>query len=104
MSITYEQFHVEMPDDILIPQPECNVLAISEAIYGDLAEKFNNADYFRDMAILAPTLDDVQEVNDFLIDQISGDVRSIDISLLHLIAGKNYCSKLIYIYLYYIRA
>ena len=40
-------------------------------IYGDLIEKYYD-DYFRDRANLAPTRDDVHEVNERLIEQIPG--------------------------------
>ena len=72
-NITDEQFEVEMPNDILIPKSNDNIMSIAYAIYGNIKEKFREDNYFRDRAIIAPTLEDVQEVNDFLINLLPGD-------------------------------
>jgi len=74
-NITDDQFQVEMPIDILVPKANDHVMAIADAIYGQLLEKHGDENYFRDRAILAPTLDDVQGVNEFLIDRLPGEEK-----------------------------
>ena len=51
------------------------IQSIASSIYGDMFEKYNDQGYFRDRAILAPTLDDVHEVNEMLLDQLLGDEK-----------------------------
>ncbi|KAL1314105.1 hypothetical protein AAHE18_16G165500 [Arachis hypogaea] len=48
------------------------VLDIVSAIYSDIDDNHGNALYFQERAILAPTVDIVQQINDFVVDTLSG--------------------------------
>ena len=67
-NITNDQFKI--PNDILVFNFNDPIHLITKAIYGDLLEKYQNDKYFRDRAIITPTLDDVHRVNEMLIRQM----------------------------------
>ena len=60
--------------DLLIKYDCDHVQAISNAVYPDLSLNSYDAKHFTDRAILAPTLDEVDDVNN-LLDQIAGDEK-----------------------------
>lgn len=64
---------VEIPDDILIKDPINPLAAIVDSTYPNLLEKFDDGFYFQDRAILAPTLDDVNKVNEYVMSLWPGD-------------------------------
>jgi len=74
-NITDEQFELDIPDDLLIKHYNDPVSSIAESIYPEFIERYKNPDYFNERAILAPTLDDVNEVNDYLIQQLPGQEK-----------------------------
>jgi len=66
---------VQIPEDILIKSSRNPVADIIESTYLDLLAKMNNLCFFEDRAILAPTLEVVEKVNDYVIMLIPRDGR-----------------------------
>ncbi|XP_016206716.1 uncharacterized protein LOC107647106 [Arachis ipaensis] len=56
----------------VIPKGTCAEIDIVSAIYSDIDDNHGNALYFQERAILAPTVDIVQQINDFVVDTLSG--------------------------------
>ena len=74
-NISDEQSEIVFPSDMLVRNLGLPIQSIASTIYGDLFEKHNDEGYFRDRSILSPTLDDVHEVNEMLLDQFPGDEK-----------------------------
>jgi len=64
---------IDIPLDLIIQPKTHPINAIVNDIYPELQSKYTNAKYLEDRAILAPTNDDVQEINDYIIDLINVD-------------------------------
>ena len=64
---------IEMPFDLTIPHHTHLINDIVNATYPKLQTKYIDAKYLEDRAILAPTNDVVQEINDYVIDLINVD-------------------------------
>lgn len=64
-----------MTPDILVHNSNDPIKSIADAIYGDVIEKYNEHEYSRDRAILTPTLDDVNKVNEMMIGQTPGEEK-----------------------------
>jgi len=58
---------------LIIQHKTCPVNDNVNDIYLELQSKYTDAKYFEGRAILAPTNDDVQEINDYIIDLINVD-------------------------------
>ncbi|XP_045820117.1 uncharacterized protein LOC123913423 [Trifolium pratense] len=66
---------VEIPQDILVKSSLNPIGDIVEAIYPNLLENIYVPDFFQDRAILAPTLDVVEEINDYVLALMPGDAK-----------------------------
>ncbi|KAF7807937.1 uncharacterized protein G2W53_040098 [Senna tora] len=66
-NIINEEHEITIDDDILIDNAENPIEAIVESTYPKLVDNFQNHVYFRERAILSPTLDDVAQVNEFML-------------------------------------
>jgi ATP-dependent exoDNAse (exonuclease V) alpha subunit len=64
---------IDIPFDLIIQHKTHPVNDIVNDIYPELQSKYTDAKYLEDRAILAPTNDDVQEINDYIIDLINVD-------------------------------
>ncbi|XP_028798904.1 uncharacterized protein LOC114754293 [Neltuma alba] len=64
---------VEIPHDLLVQNYTDPVAAIVSVTYPDLMENLTNNDYFNDRAILSPTIEVVNQVNEFMCSMIPGD-------------------------------
>lgn len=65
---------VEIPTEFLITKSDDPIEAISKAIYGDSAtlHEKKEAKFFQERAILCPTNEDVNIVNDYMLDKLNG--------------------------------
>jgi len=68
-------YRIKIPHDLLISDFTDPIAGISDAIYPDISSSAKDAAYFSDRAILAPTLDEVDGVNQYLLDQVQGDEK-----------------------------
>jgi ATP-dependent DNA helicase PIF1 len=64
---------VSIPDDIAIQTSSNHIGYIVDVVYPNLLEEIGNRIYFEDKAILAPTLEIVEEVNDYVLPLIPGE-------------------------------
>ncbi|KAF7835704.1 ATP-dependent DNA helicase pif1-like [Senna tora] len=71
-----EEHEITIDDDILIHDAEDPIQAIVESTYLKLVDNFKNYIYFRERAILSPTLDDFAQVNEFMLGLLPGEERT----------------------------
>ena len=64
---------IEIPHDLLIQPSSHPFNNIVNATYPDFQAKFNNSKYLEERAILAPTNEVVEDINDYMIDLINVD-------------------------------
>jgi hypothetical protein len=64
---------IKIPFDLRIPHDTHPINDIVNATYPELQSKYTDAKYLEDRAILAPTNDVVQYINDYMIDLINVD-------------------------------
>ncbi|GJY43931.1 CC-NBS-LRR resistance protein [Tanacetum coccineum] len=64
---------VEVPDDILIKESTDPVGSIISFVYPNVVQKLSDHTYFQDKAILAPTHEVVDVINDRVLSMIPGD-------------------------------
>ena len=71
---------VEFEDDLLIPDSNDHIQSIIEATYPELLKNLYNPSYFQDRAILAPTHELVDMVNNKMLDLLQGEEKTYDSS------------------------
>lgn len=64
---------IDIPEDLLIPECSHPLKLLVEFAYPSLSQNMKNSKYFEERGILAPTLESVEQVNDFVISSIPGD-------------------------------
>ncbi|XP_057451825.1 uncharacterized protein LOC130743602 [Lotus japonicus] len=63
---------LDIPHDLMVPFKDDAVSSIVYSTYPDIQRKFFDEEYFIDKAILAPTLDIVDSVNQFVLSIVPG--------------------------------
>lgn len=66
------EYPIEIPPDLLIDDHIKPLESLIEFTYPNILNNIHSDHYFEERAILAPTLESVAEVNDFMISQIPG--------------------------------
>ncbi|KAL6516143.1 hypothetical protein OROGR_019448 [Orobanche gracilis] len=66
---------IEMPSDLLISSCEDPLLSLVNFAYPNFVCELENFSFFEERAILAPTLDSVEQVNNFMLSLIPGEER-----------------------------
>ncbi|KAK7273568.1 hypothetical protein RIF29_14624 [Crotalaria pallida] len=66
---------VEIPPQHLISSSLDSIKDIVDVIYPDLVSNMNQINFFEDRAILAPRLDAVERINEFVMGLIPGDLK-----------------------------
>jgi ATP-dependent DNA helicase PIF1 len=66
---------VKIPEDILVKVVTNPIGDIVDAIYLDLLKNMFATNFFQDRAILAPTLDVVEQINDYVLSLIPGEFK-----------------------------
>ncbi|KAF8091046.1 hypothetical protein N665_0455s0004 [Sinapis alba] len=68
---------IEIPSEFLIADSNDPIKAISTAIYGDSTMLHENKEtkFFQERAILCPTNEDVNIVNDYMLDKLEGEEK-----------------------------
>ncbi|XP_054795045.1 uncharacterized protein LOC129300500 [Prosopis cineraria] len=64
---------IEIPSEILITSYKDPLAAIVSSTYPDLLDNLSNTAYFNDRAILAPTLECVNQINEFMCGILPGE-------------------------------
>ncbi|KAL6538118.1 hypothetical protein OROGR_012108 [Orobanche gracilis] len=66
------EYKVSIPDELLIKESANPLQDLVDFTYPDLIQNLENAKFFEKRAILCPTLDAVQMVNDYILSTIPG--------------------------------
>ncbi|KAJ4910556.1 P-loop containing nucleoside triphosphate hydrolase protein [Raphanus sativus] len=68
---------IDIPSEFLITDSEDPIEAISTSIYGDTASlhEKKEAKFFQERAILCPTNEDVNMINEYMLDRLDGDEK-----------------------------
>ncbi|XP_056848982.1 uncharacterized protein LOC130499099 [Raphanus sativus] len=68
---------IEIPAEFLITNFDDPIESISKAVYGDFTSLQENKEpkFFQERAILCPTNEDVNTVNDYMLDQLEGEEK-----------------------------
>ena len=67
---------IEIPDDILVENHDMDpIAAIVESIYPSLLGNRESTKYFEERAILAPTHEEVERINEFVLSLLPGEER-----------------------------
>ncbi|XP_056849793.1 uncharacterized protein LOC108841698 [Raphanus sativus] len=68
---------IEIPPEFLITDSDEPIEAISKAVYGDPSSLKANkeAKFFQERAILCPTNEDVNMINDYMLDKLDGEEK-----------------------------
>lgn len=64
---------IDIPENLLIRQYVDPIQAIASATYPNLLDNVGNTNYLNDRAILAPTIEVVNEVNDYMCSLLPGE-------------------------------
>nr|GEX38743.1 NADH-ubiquinone oxidoreductase chain 2 [Tanacetum cinerariifolium] len=68
-----EEVSIDVPEELLIDTVDDPVTSIIDFTYPNLLNNINNPSYFQEKAILAPTNEVVDTINDHLLNKFSGE-------------------------------
>ncbi|KAL9285915.1 putative DNA helicase [Arabidopsis thaliana] len=66
---------IQIQDDILIPEGDNPIESIIKAVYGTYFAEERDPKFFQDKAILCPTNDDVNSINDHMLSKLTGEEK-----------------------------
>ncbi|MCI05867.1 ATP-dependent DNA helicase PIF1, partial [Trifolium medium] len=66
---------IEIPNQLCILEGTDPLLSLIDFVYPNIISNFENAHQFEDQAILCPTLEVVEQVNDFVLSLIPGESK-----------------------------
>ncbi|EOA18485.1 hypothetical protein CARUB_v10007032mg [Capsella rubella] len=66
---------IDIPEDLLITECEDTIQAIVSEVYGNSLHEAKEAKFFQTRAILCPTNDDVDKVNEHILQLLTGEER-----------------------------
>ncbi|CAJ2662661.1 unnamed protein product [Trifolium pratense] len=69
------QSNIKVPEDLLITDTTNPLMSLVDFVYPNFLDNINNPQFFQERGILAPTLESVEYVNDYLMSLIPGDER-----------------------------
>ncbi|CAJ2641244.1 unnamed protein product [Trifolium pratense] len=69
------EYDIDIPDDLLIKDCANPLQELVDFAYPQLQQNISTKHYFEERGILAPTLDSVQEVNEYIMSQIPGEEK-----------------------------
>jgi ATP-dependent DNA helicase PIF1 len=69
----YGESDVCVPDDLVIQDSVDPLSSLVNFAYPDLLLNINNPDYFKERGILCPTLDAVEQINEYVMSMIPGE-------------------------------
>lgn len=85
---------IDIPEELLITEAEKPIEAISKAIYGEPSQLHTITDpkFFQRRAILAPTNDDVNTINQYMLEHLESKSSILPTNLYHVfnLKKKNY--------------
>ncbi|XP_025678806.1 uncharacterized protein [Arachis hypogaea] len=75
-TVVNDRLFVDIPSDLIIPVLENPVEDIVNTIYPNLVQNFRDPSFFQDRAILASTVDNVEEINNYIVDLLPGEEKN----------------------------
>ncbi|KAF8106540.1 hypothetical protein N665_0138s0029 [Sinapis alba] len=70
------QVEIDIPSDLLIKNSgEDSIQTIAKEVYGESFQTSTNKDLYRHRAILTPTNDEVDKINDYMLSQLPGEEK-----------------------------
>ena len=66
---------VEIPEDLLISDTTNPLMSLIDFVYPDLNDNLGDPLFFQERGILAPTLDSVEHVNEYMMSLIPGEEK-----------------------------
>ncbi|RYR48040.1 hypothetical protein Ahy_A07g034036 [Arachis hypogaea] len=75
-TVVNDKLFVDIPSDLIIPVSENPVEDIVNTIYPNLVQNFRDPSFFQDRAILALTVDNVEEINNYIVDLLPGEEKN----------------------------
>jgi hypothetical protein len=69
---------IEIPSDLLIPTTDNPIKSIVESTYPNLENNFSNVQYLESRVILASTIETVDEINNYVLGLMSGNLLHIN--------------------------
>ncbi|KAL4306183.1 uncharacterized protein [Arachis hypogaea] len=70
-----DKLFVHIPNDLLIPLSHDPIQDIVNTLYQGIVQNFADPSLFKDKAILAHTLDVVEEINDYIVKLLPGEEK-----------------------------
>jgi ATP-dependent DNA helicase PIF1 len=70
-----ERTWIKIPNELLLTHQRDHLLSIVQAAYPDLQRSYGNIEYLKECAILAPTNEVVDAVNNYMVFIIPGDTK-----------------------------
>nr|XP_043639179.1 ATP-dependent DNA helicase PIF1-like [Erigeron canadensis] len=64
---------IRLPDEVLIKSEGDHIKSMVECIYPDINEHIDEPNYFQEKAILVPTNEEVDKINDYVLSLIQGE-------------------------------
>ncbi|XP_061354352.1 uncharacterized protein LOC133298985 [Gastrolobium bilobum] len=86
---TNDVARVEIPEDLLILDSTKPLASIVQFTYPNLLQKMKDFKFFEERAILAPTFEVVEMVNEFILSQVTGEEKEYSSSDLYCIADED---------------
>jgi ATP-dependent DNA helicase PIF1 len=69
------EIEIDIPKELLIQDCEDPIQALIDFAYPNLLQNTNTSHYFQERGILAPTLEYVQHINDFILSKYPGEEK-----------------------------
>ncbi|KAK9996802.1 hypothetical protein SO802_021488 [Lithocarpus litseifolius] len=69
--------NISIPSDLIIQPSKNPTQDIIDKTYPGLENKFTNPSYLQDRAIVTPTNEVVEELNDYIVPSLNGEVHNI---------------------------
>ncbi|KEH31386.1 PIF1-like helicase [Medicago truncatula] len=69
------EMKVEIPEDLLISDTTNPLMSLIDFVYPDLNDNLGDQLFFQERGILAPTLDSIEHVNEFMMSLIPGEEK-----------------------------
>ncbi|XP_057747737.1 uncharacterized protein LOC130966935, partial [Arachis stenosperma] len=75
-TLVNDKLLVDIPSDLIIPVLENPVEDIVNTIYPNLVQNFCDPSFFQDRAILASIVENVEEINNYIVDLLPGEEKN----------------------------
>ncbi|XP_016177978.1 uncharacterized protein LOC107620313 [Arachis ipaensis] len=75
-TLVNDKLLVDIPSDLIILVLENPVEDIVNTIYLNLVQNFRDPSFFQDRAILALTVENVEEINNYIVDLLPGEEKN----------------------------